>query len=429
METQGMTSSATADQATPAPAATPAPPAPAASALHAILRDVRQRLAGANLGSFDWLPWTMLALSVAVMGVLWWKQSRPTAFASPAVALPYAVAAPHATPPRAFDLTTRRWPRPFVAAAGSGRSPSSKLLSPEALEEMQVTYSYYLEQDRTADRFGKLYPDVRPQLDGARIRFDQRFHDALDEIQGRLAQRLVHWEQVRRDLLTVAQERADHGRFTSSAAQAFAAELTSRAGGRIPSPQLEILLAFDPHYLTAPHREYEDGYRRRYSGSGGGKAQGLKIRLEFPRSWVVADSRGSHVVRLFHSRLTSHEAAAILVNPLPMTDDPDPLRWLVTPAGMREIGADAALLDAGRVTVGGKYDALWREYRFTRTLPAGLMKFHAVDFSFLHDRQCVCLDFLVGAPQGTATGEVDASLARNAPLFKLMAQSVSVMDR
>src|SRR5579884_3334891 len=132
------------EQQSPVPTETQAEPAaPTApsgrpTALPAPLHGVWQWLARHQLGSFDWLPWTMLGLCIAAMAAMWWNQSAPRKTRA-AVAIPTAVAAPRAATPRVFDLTTRRWPAPCLPPAASSRSLSSKLLSAQALEEMQVT--------------------------------------------------------------------------------------------------------------------------------------------------------------------------------------------------------------------------------------------------------------------------------------------------
>jgi hypothetical protein len=102
------------------------------------------------------------------------------------------------------------------------------------------------------------------------------------------------------------------------------------------------------------------------------------------------------------------------------------LPFLLGPEDVRRICADAKLLDAGRVDLNSKYPSVWREYRGTGTWREATYRMRFVDFTTVSHGQRVTIVFAASAPRNSSDEQLDACYARNAPLFKLMANSLDV---
>src|SRR5690606_13761915 len=48
-------------------------------------------------------------------------------------------------------------------------------------------------------------------------------------------------------------------------------------------------------YEKSPRREMLDGYRQTFQSDGTGKAQGVKYRLDFPKSWQIIEGKRPHI--------------------------------------------------------------------------------------------------------------------------------------
>lgn len=62
---------------------------------------------------------------------------------------------------------------------------------------------------------------------------------------------------------------------------------------------LRYLLAV--RYSRNPGAEFADGFRQRFRTDGMGKAQGIRLGLQLPRSWLAKDGERPHIVQKWTS--------------------------------------------------------------------------------------------------------------------------------
>lgn len=84
-------------------------------------------------------------------------------------------------------------------------------------------------------------------------------------------------------------------KITRELALQFLKQVEDRSKGEIPSPILEYLLVVK--YASNPVGEFLDGFRQRYNTDGSGKSQGIKLKLQIPKSWAKKEAERPHIVQ------------------------------------------------------------------------------------------------------------------------------------
>ncbi len=64
--------------------------------------------------------------------------------------------------------------------------------------------------------------------------------------------------------------------------------------------------------VSTASAEFANGFRQRYRSDGSGKAQGLRLRMQLPRSWSGSDGGRPHLVRKWTSEGGAGNAAILL---------------------------------------------------------------------------------------------------------------------
>ena len=293
---------------------------------------------------------------------------------------------------------------------------------------MTKTYGSYTEQLHRVRVLGLRFADLRDDLTTAETRFDRNYRRSVDTIDWTLTDwSPKKWPLMRRDVEAAAKQ-ADVNRISVSQAEQFLKNLRERAQGHLPPPQLEILLAFDPEYVSHPAHEMEDGFAEEFEGDGSGPAHGMRVRMKYPRSWMASTPAGGRTVRLFRDRRCALNVASLRVDdvPRPSVNSGRDLIELYSLNDIREVSPDAKFIAGGIVTVPNLHDCLWREFRFTRTIGGHPYKMRAIDFAAVRVDQYVSIGFTVAAMGSAPDSELDAIYARHAPLFRAMLMSVQL---
>ncbi len=179
-----------------------------------------------------------------------------------------------------------------------GGSPELVPLNTNTLsvKGMSRAYGFVKGQDYTLSRIKEEWPEFSMQVGVAKSTFDASF----PEIGTKLETQLRH--AMGQDFVQqlTAKLRADFSttlasqQLTRPAVVQFIEQVKTRAQGDIESPVLEYLLAVK--YANYPVAEFTDGFRQRYATDGTGKAQGIKMKLQLPRSWASKDGERPHIV-------------------------------------------------------------------------------------------------------------------------------------
>ena len=372
-------------------------------------------------GSWGWFPWLMLLSALLAGTSLAWR------FGAFGDMTPHNASAA-VTPSLAsvYDLKTPRWPSVFAALPDKSSSVRCGPFTGDTLDDMSSTYGFYITQNHTIEVMAAQFPNLRPQLLAAQAQFDRKFQRTFENIDGFLSQNLKDWSRLRKQLEKVLATQAPPKQ-TPADAQAFLDEMRQRISGKFPSPQMETLLAFVPAYVADPQREFLDGQQQEWWTDGSGKAHGVEFHLHCPKSWVGADSKQPLVIRTFSDRRRAGTTASVIIGSnAASTISQEDLPILLGPDDVRRTCPDGKLLDAGQINLAANHTAVWREFRGTGTFHDATYRMRFVDFSLVSHGQRVTLQFTVAADPNTAESDLDTAYARNAPLFKLIANSIDV---
>lgn len=163
-----------------------------------------------------------------------------------------------------------------------------------SIKGIAQAYGFLLAQESALSRIEESFPDMAPDVMLARLQFKSSFGD----VRGQLAKEIrdaagdSEFENMKSRLeeSDYLKEPIDRGTATS-----FLNVIKQRAKGEIPSPVLEYMLS--SRYQSNPADEYIDGFRQRYESDGAGKALGVRMKLQLPRSWLGYDGERPHILR------------------------------------------------------------------------------------------------------------------------------------
>jgi hypothetical protein len=376
-------------------------------------------------GAWGWFPWLMVLCAVVGGGVLMWRCGAFGDLKPGPRAAAAGVSAKGPSLADGYDFTSPRWPALFAALPGKSSSDACGPFAPETIENMSATYGFYLAQQSVVRNLSARFPALKAPLLAAEEQFERKFQRTYDNVDQLLGQHMPEWGHVRRQVEKLLA--APDPKATIADAQKLLDGIHNRTQGKFLSPHLETLLAFVPGYVADPQREILDGFRQDFSSEGHAKSRGVAVHVQYPRSWVAAESKQPLTVQTFADRRRAGTTASILIGSMTSeTISEEDLPFLLGPDDVRRTCADAKLLDDGRVELNSKYPSVWREYRGTGTWRDATYRMRFVDFTTVSHGQRVTTVFAASAPRNASDEQLDACYARNAPLFKLIANSLDV---
>jgi hypothetical protein len=158
-------------------------------------------------------------------------------------------------------------------------------------------YGFVLGQDYTLARIAEEIPELSLNVELARSQFGATFPNIKVKLESQLKVALGQkvFEALAKTTQIKIYDALSKPKITRQDAIAFFDEIKARSKGDIESPVLEYLLFVN--YMSSPVGEFADGFRQRYQTDGTGKAQGVKLKLQLPRSWTAKDGERPHIVR------------------------------------------------------------------------------------------------------------------------------------
>ena len=171
----------------------------------------------------------------------------------------------------------------------------------KSIRGLSQAYGYVSAQELTIASIEKQYPELEGKAALARAQFQLAFPDSAVKLRKHIFAAVDRLEfdkgmDVLREKILANQASRT---LTRSDANAFLDEVVSRSKGEIESPVYEYLLAVK--YESWPAGEFLDRKRQRYQTDGTGKAQGIKLALQLPRSWAPLDGERPHIVKKWES--------------------------------------------------------------------------------------------------------------------------------
>lgn len=193
-------------------------------------------------------------------------------------------------------------------------SPAAALnLTPAALKSIARTYGFVTGQGLALGQIADTHAPLAPQVASARESFDAAFPGVEDKLEAelRIAFGGPGFMKFRRDMLDKVIEAQMKQPKSTEQALGFLADVQRRARGEgLDKDILDYLLATT--YAADPAAEFVEGFRQRFRTDGSGNAQGVRVRLQLPRSWNGTDGGPSGPVYTWTSEGGNGTAAIVL---------------------------------------------------------------------------------------------------------------------
>lgn len=162
------------------------------------------------------------------------------------------------------------------------------------------TYGFLIGQQMTLEDIERRHPELKSEALVARLTFEAAFPRLLPNLEAELRS-IFGADKLRglRDQM-LGQLEAIRQPVDSKRGSEFLKQVHGRAKGEGIEPEiLAYLLAI--RYARQPVGEFTDGFRQRFQTDGIGKAQGLRLTLQLPRSWQAQEGERPHVVKKWMS--------------------------------------------------------------------------------------------------------------------------------
>lgn len=167
-----------------------------------------------------------------------------------------------------------------------------------SIKALSKAYGFLLGQENSLKRIEARYPDLRLQVETARFTFAGSFAGVKERLEDELRQAMgeATFDKFRAEMEKKIGELLGQQALTADNSVDFLEKVKARAKGEeMEADVLRYLLAVK--YARAPVAEFLDGFRQRFNTDGSGKARGIRLRLQLPRSWLAQEGERPHIVR------------------------------------------------------------------------------------------------------------------------------------
>lgn len=169
--------------------------------------------------------------------------------------------------------------------------------NPISVKGIAQAYGFVLGQEYSLSRIKTEFPEFAVGVELARSQFGATFPDIKPKLERQLKKAMGEkmFQETAIKLRAQLQDNLGRHQITRESAANFLNQVKARSKGEIESPVLEYLLTVT--YTANPVGEFADGFRQRYQTDGGGKSQGIKLKLQLPQSWTAKEGERPHIVR------------------------------------------------------------------------------------------------------------------------------------
>ncbi len=167
-----------------------------------------------------------------------------------------------------------------------------------SITALSKAYGFLLGQEYSLKRIEASYPTLRLQVEAARFTFGSSFAGVKEKLEDELRQAMgeANFRKFRGEMEKKIGQLLGQQALTVEVAADFLEKVKARAKGDDIEPDvLRYILAVK--YAKNPVAEFLDGFRQRFSTDGTGKAQGIKLKLQLPHSWLAQEGERPHIVK------------------------------------------------------------------------------------------------------------------------------------
>lgn len=307
----------------------------------------------------------------------------------------------------------------------------SPVITNTVITEMIQAFGFKIGQDFSLAMIEKKYPDLKPQIQIAKLKFDKSFGNSILMIDSILTAEVKEWLKIKSQLNDQIKSYVNLDSYTYDQIKDFVQSVEARASGDIPVPIIGTLLTFNPTYLKNPTLEFTDGFKYRFSSKDNLKAKGVDFHLDLPQSWLAEEGNRPNVVQKFISQ-NGHGStmALVLVLELPEVNSisEEDIKELAQSGESKEmLPKNSQLISRGFIKIDG-LPGIYQEYKLRQTQIDNELLMHTINYNVYDKNKMILIQFSVG---GTSDDEIntDAVFEKYKELFKLIAGSLVVQSQ
>lgn len=299
------------------------------------------------------------------------------------------------------------------------------VLTKEAIIDISKAYGYYLGQTYSLDEISKKYPTLSDQAKLSKLKFDLSFSSSIKNIDKIMGKSKV-WTLIKIGMINKLYESVDLSNLTKEEAISFISLVEQRAKGKIESPIIETLLILNPNYTNNPSEELNDGYKKRYTSDGSGKAKDIAFSIGVPMSWRSKEASRPNIVRKFISQNgRGDEIIMVMIKDFQnakqifSSDINKKYMKKTTPKG-------SILKDYGSLTIEAQ-SGYWQRYTMTMQRVRKTMTMEAIAYTIFYDNKIMQILCSVNDSTNTLTeNELNKKFKKFEPIFDLVANSLVI---
>ncbi|MCC7093427.1 MAG: hypothetical protein IT277_04480 [Ignavibacteriaceae bacterium] len=299
------------------------------------------------------------------------------------------------------------------------------------ITEMSQAYGFKIGQDYSLEMIEKKYPDLKPQIQIAKLKFDKSFGNSISTIDSILLSKGNEWLKIKTQLNDQIKSSVNLSNYNYDQIKDFVQSVEARANGEIPVPIIGTFLTFNPTYLKSPTLEFTDGFKYRFSSKDNLKAKGVDFHLDLPQSWLAKEGNRPNIVQKFVSQ-NGHGStmALVLVLELPEVNSisEEDIKELAQSEESKEmLPKNSQFLNSGFIKIDG-LPGIYQEYKIRQTQIDNELLMHTINYNVYYKNKMISIQCSVGAASDDEN-KTDAVFVKYKELFKSIAGSLVVQSQ
>lgn len=157
---------------------------------------------------------------------------------------------------------------------------------------------FLIGQKISLERIKQDFPDLRNNVLEVELKWKLEFGKVEDEVQRQLKEVLKDKYDESVNLIKEKLEGSDFLKdFTRIDAINFIETVNQRSKGNIEEQFKAKVLMYHPDFMKNPSQEFSRGYRNKYISTGNEiKSKGIKIKFEFPATWLQKEGERPNIL-------------------------------------------------------------------------------------------------------------------------------------
>jgi hypothetical protein len=305
------------------------------------------------------------------------------------------------------------------------------IINDVVITEMSQAYGFNEGQNYSLEFIKKKYPELAPQVQIAKLRFEKSFESSLVTIDSILLSKGDEWLKIKDQQKAQIKESVNLNNYSYDQMKNFISTVERRADGEIPDPIIGTLLTFNPRYLKNPELEFNNGFKYRFESSLNEKSKNVDFQLDIPHSWLSKEANRPNIVQKFISQ-NGRGSSAIMVSVFSLPSDHN-----VTEEDIKELAASEEMKDMlpkNSQLINGSFikidnlPGVCQEFKLLQTQIDKELLMHAINYNIYYKNKMISIQCSVVSSKNEEI-ITDSIFNKYRKLFNLVAGSLVVRDQ